>query len=118
MYDLSGLFSPVLTCVCSVRREWRCQRPQLRGAERHPHRHHGLHRAGRLHRHGVPPDVGRVRVGEQGGRQHQHQRPVPVPRARHGHHQHEVSHPREGRPFKCKSSTLLSTFSLRRMYPP
>ena len=49
-----------------------------------------------MHRHGVPPDVGRVRVGEQGGDQHQHGQLARVPAAHHRHDEHEVSHPGQG----------------------
>lgn len=52
--------------VRSVRGVGRVDGPRRGGAQRHPHRHRGLHPARRLQRRRLPTDVGGVRVGEQG----------------------------------------------------
>lgn len=59
--SLSFGFSPL-----SLRRVGSCERQKLRGPQRHPHRHHGLHPARFLHRCRIQTDVGGVWVGKQG----------------------------------------------------
>ncbi len=83
------------TCF-SVWCKWGRQRSELRCPQRHPHRHHGLHRPRVVHRHGVPTDVGGVWVGKQGGCQHQHSRSPWLPGTSYPIDKHEVSHTREG----------------------
>jgi len=87
------------------------QRPKQRRAQRHTHRHNGLHCASIVQRHGVPPDVGRVWVGKQGRCQHQHHRSARISGPHHSVHQHEVPHSGEG-VAAAISSLLSSSFSV------
>mmetsp|Transcript_62776 Transcript_62776/g.148667 ORF Transcript_62776/g.148667 Transcript_62776/m.148667 type:complete len:274 (-) Transcript_62776:231-1052(-) len=79
-----------------VRTVGRCRHAQHCHPHRHPHRHHGLHHPRVLPRAPVPRHVGRVRVGEQGGRDHRYSRPVGIRAAHHQVHQHALPHPALG----------------------
>ena len=79
----------------------------LHQLERHSHGHYGLHPACHLHGRDFPIDVGRIRVGKQGGHLHLHRVTRGVFEPHCELDQHDVLDPprqvRTGQLFGCQS---------------